>query len=215
MKKKLIAGLTTGFFMMVMAGMAQAILIDFTSDTWEFVNGNNTESMTVDGIAVKLEAMPTTANLTWNGTEGPGNIDIGNGVVLAGDGDGIGILDDEIQNGEMLKVSFIPDVIVNEIYLLDLFSGEKGIYEFDDDGNFILVEGGNVDWGFLSIVTGNSDSTSWVTFSTPENSGNWDYAVAGMDVDVAPVPEPSTMLLMGSGLLGLVGYSRKRFSKKS
>ena len=28
-------------------------------------------------------------------------------------------------------------------------------------------------------------------------------------------PEPSTILLMGSGLLGLVGYNRKRFSKKS
>jgi len=37
------------------------------------------------------------------------------------------------------------------------------------------------------------------------------YFVANFSA--APVPEPSTMLLLGSGLIGLVGYGRKRFKK--
>lgn len=34
------------------------------------------------------------------------------------------------------------------------------------------------------------------------------------EVQVFPVPEPGTMLLLGSGLIGLAGYGRKKFLKK-
>lgn len=34
------------------------------------------------------------------------------------------------------------------------------------------------------------------------------------DADVSPVPEPTTMLLFGTGLIGLAGISRRRKSKK-
>ena len=34
-------------------------------------------------------------------------------------------------------------------------------------------------------------------------------------IAIDPIPEPSTILLIGAGLLGLLGYSRKRLNKKA
>lgn len=37
-----------------------------------------------------------------------------------------------------------------------------------------------------------------------------DILLYGVEVDTAAVPEPATMLLLGSGLIGLAGYARKK-----
>ena len=79
-----------------------------------------------------------------------------------------------------------------------VFNWDNAVQEFTlDDGNIISIA---MEDGFAC-----GPGSEITIHATITNLGG----------GTAPVPEPSTILLMGSGLLSLVGYSRKRFSKKS
>jgi hypothetical protein len=59
------------------------------------------------------------------------------------------------------------------------------------------------DTGLLDVTLTGTGGDFYFGFSHLEATG-----------DTAPVPEPATMLLLGSGLIGLVGLGRKKFFKR-
>lgn len=83
--------------------------------------------------------------------------------------------------------------------------GDEGGIATGDTADFVF---GLTGTGFNSITLGSFfDNTDTVWFVTRFRGGESDK------VPAAPVPEPGTLLLLGAGILGLAGASRKKFKK--
>ncbi len=75
------------------------------------------------------------------------------------------------------------------------------------------TEGGTYDGSYYSFLIDFGD----LNWDLSDLGFHWASATCANDViegSAAPVPEPATMLLLGTGLIGLAGFSRKKIKKK-
>jgi hypothetical protein len=187
--------------------------IDFRSGG-AFIPGSGVDTHTVSshGIDITLDAMRddgtgyvSAGSLYWDSTDGYGV-------------KGVSYEYDEIENPEVLRMSFSTTVIVERILITDLFIEgspsyvETGSYSVDGGASWhaILADGlhanGEVELDMLDVWADE------ILFTAPGRLGgeSHEFSVGGIDLSVPgggggsnPIPEPSAALLFAVGGLAI------------
>jgi len=207
--------ISAGVFALGMSTFAaNAAIVDFT-DSSAFSNTDLSEA--IGAVVVTISSDPVGINFDdsiRDATAEPC-------MTLACDNDGIGIIDDEISNptgmSQSVTVTFSRAVNILRFAGLDLYADSDGevLMGVTDGGvsataaaTEMFSDGGN-GFGITTMADNLTTSITFTVDATNDALGVADAALAGIEFDVAPIPLPAGVVLLGGALAGL-GLARRK-----
>lgn len=188
MKKKLMAGLATGLFLMATAGMAQALTISVGDVDAELARTN-------------LPNVGDATVLDWVNTEVGSSYQTVNRIEFNGENNnGWSLVDGE--------TSIFAHNIDHDPHYAHFMVKSGNVTEGDLYREWLFQNNPSYSWAVIDLDA--------MGFEKTDNIGGISFLATfenGTPENGTPVPEPATMLLLGAGVAGLVGVGRRRIKQ--
>ena len=201
--KKWTIGLTLCFCLS--STSAFAITFNFKDPLFSAAFNQSSFLTTIDGIEITITAIGEEATLWWDEVDGFGI-------------QSTSYENDEIEGDERFELRFSTPIIVSSIFFTDLFNEhgylETGWYQLGNtdpiavtaDPTQLLVFTN----GELTLTSIPSFVIDVITFSAPGRIGDQHHEFSVGGIEIQQTPEPGTLVLLGSGMAGLLAWRRRR-----